>query len=37
VTRFGPKSDARGVPAGSCDTKRCIGYLAKYLTKQISR
>jgi Replication initiator protein, pSAM2 len=35
VTRFGAKFDAQGVIAGSRDTKRCIGYLTKYLTKQL--
>jgi hypothetical protein len=37
VARFGPRFDAQGVLAGSRDAKRCIGYLTKYLTKQISR
>ncbi|HUZ53047.1 MAG TPA: replication initiator [Streptosporangiaceae bacterium] len=37
VARFGPKFDAQGVLAGSRDAKRCIGYLTKYLTKQISQ
>jgi len=36
VARFGPKFDAQGVLAGSTDACRCIGYLTKYLTKQIS-
>jgi hypothetical protein len=36
VARFGPKFDAQGVLAGSEDARRCIGYLTKYLTKQIS-
>ena len=36
VARFGPKFDAQGVLAGSKDTSRCIGYLTKYLTKQIA-
>jgi len=35
VARFGPKFDAQGVIAGSKDAGRCIGYLTKYLTKQI--
>ncbi len=35
VSRFGPKFDAQGVLAGSKDAGRCIGYLTKYLTKQI--
>ena len=36
VARFGPKFDAQGVLAGSRDASRCIGYLTKYLTKQIA-
>jgi hypothetical protein len=36
VARFGPKFDAQGVLAGSKDSGRCIRYLTKYLTKQIS-
>ena len=32
----GPKFDAQGVLAGSRDSARCIGYLTKYLTKQIA-
>jgi hypothetical protein len=36
VARFGAKFDAQGVLAGSKDARRCIGYLTKYLTKQIS-
>ena len=35
VARFGAKFDARGVLAGSKDSARCIGYLTKYLTKQL--
>ena len=35
VARFGAKFDAQGVLAGSKDTGRCIGYLTKYLTKQL--
>jgi Helitron helicase-like domain at N-terminus len=35
VARFGAKFDARGVLAGSQDSARCIGYLTKYLTKQL--
>ncbi len=35
VVRFGPKFDAQGVLAGSKDAGRCIGYLTKYLVKQI--
>jgi hypothetical protein len=36
VARFGARFDAQGVLAGSKDARRCIGYLTKYLTKQIS-
>ena len=36
VARFGPKFDAQGVLAGSKDAEKCIGYLTKYLTKQIA-
>jgi hypothetical protein len=36
VARFGPKFDAQGVLAGSKDVSRCIGYLTKYLVKQIA-
>jgi hypothetical protein len=36
VARFGPKFDAQGVLAGSRDSARCIGYLTKYLTKQVA-
>jgi len=35
VVRFGAKFDAQGVLAGSKDASRCIGYLTKYLTKQL--
>ena len=35
VARFGVRFDAQGVLAGSKDTNRCIGYLTKYLTKQV--
>ena len=35
VVRFGAKFDAQGVLAGSKDATRCIGYLTKYLTKQL--
>jgi hypothetical protein len=35
VARFGSKFDAQGVIAGSKDVGRCIGYLTKYLTKQL--
>jgi hypothetical protein len=36
VARFGAKFDAQGVLANSRDSNRCISYLTKYLTKQIS-
>jgi hypothetical protein len=35
VTRFGDRFDAQGVLAGSPQARRCIGYLTKYLTKQV--
>ena len=35
MARFGTRFDAQGVLAGSKDANRCIGYLTKYLTKQI--
>jgi hypothetical protein len=35
VARFGERFDAQGVLAGSRDASRCIGYLTKYLTKQL--
>jgi hypothetical protein len=35
VARFGGRFDAQGVLAGSKDAARCIGYLTKYLTKQV--
>ena len=35
VARFGTRFDAQGVLAGSRDANRCIGYLTKYLTKQL--
>jgi hypothetical protein len=35
VVRFGAKFDAQGVLAGSKDSAQCIGYLTKYLTKQL--
>ena len=35
VARFGVKFDAQGVLAESKDSARCIGYLTKYLTKQL--
>jgi hypothetical protein len=36
VSRFGATFDAQGVLAGSKDAARCIGYLTKYLTKQVA-
>jgi hypothetical protein len=36
VARFGVRFDAQGVLAGSPDAARCIGYLTKYLTKQVA-
>jgi hypothetical protein len=36
VAWFGPKFDAQGVLAGSKDAEKCIGYLTKYLTKQVA-
>ena len=35
VARFGEQFKAEGVLAGSKDSSRCIGYLTKYLTKQL--
>jgi hypothetical protein len=35
VARFGDRFDAQGVLSGSKDAARCIGYLTKYLTKQV--
>ncbi len=35
VARFGERFDVQGVLAGSKDAARCIGYLTKYLTKQV--
>ena len=35
VARFGDRFDAQGVLAGSPEAGRCIGYLTKYLTKQV--
>jgi hypothetical protein len=35
VVRFGERFDAQGVLAGSKDAGRRIGYLTKYLTKQV--
>ena len=36
VARFGERFDAQGVLAGSKDAVRCVGYLTKYLTKQVA-
>jgi hypothetical protein len=36
VARFGVEFHADGVLAGSKDASRCIGYLTKYLTKQVA-
>jgi hypothetical protein len=36
VARFGDRFDAQGVLSGSKDSRRCIGYLTKYLTKQVA-
>jgi hypothetical protein len=36
VARFGARFDAQGVLAGSKDASRCIGYLTKYLTKNVA-
>ncbi|HUY47889.1 MAG TPA: replication initiator [Streptosporangiaceae bacterium] len=36
VARFGQRFDAQGVIVGSRDVNRCIGYLTKYLTKQVA-
>ena len=36
VARFGDRFDAQGVLSGSKDAARCIGYLTKYLTKQVA-
>ena len=36
VARFRPRFNAQGVLAGSKDADRCIGYLTKYLTKQVA-
>ena len=35
MARFGDRFDAQGVLAGSPQAARCIGYLTKYLTKQV--
>ena len=35
MAQFGARFDAQGVLAGSKDAARCIGYLTKYLTKQV--
>jgi hypothetical protein len=36
VARFGSRFDAQGVLAGSKNANRCIGYLTKYLTRQVA-
>jgi len=36
VARFGDRFDAQGVLSESKDAGRCIGYLTKYLTKQVA-
>ena len=36
MARFGDRFDAQGVLSGSKDAGRCIGYLTKYLTKQVA-
>jgi hypothetical protein len=36
VARYGDRFDAQGVLSGSKDAARCIGYLTKYLTKQVA-
>ena len=36
VVRFGVQVDAQGVLADSTDARRCMGYLAKYLTKSVA-
>lgn len=36
VSRFGDRFDAQGVLAGTRDTNRCIGYLTKYLMKNVA-
>ena len=36
VARFGDRFDAQGVLSGSKDAAWCIGYLTKYLTKQVA-
>jgi hypothetical protein len=36
VGRFGRQIDAKGVMAGSPDADRCIGYITKYLVKDIA-
>jgi hypothetical protein len=35
VVRFGSRFDAQGVLAGSTDASKCIGYLTKYLVKEL--
>jgi hypothetical protein len=37
VARFGERFDAQGVLAGTRDSARCVGYLTKYLTKQLGQ
>ncbi|MEU6745973.1 replication initiator [Spirillospora sp. NPDC046719] len=36
VVRFGRQIDAQGVLADSADSRRCIGYLTKYLVKGVA-
>jgi hypothetical protein len=36
VARFGPRFHAEGVLAGSKDATRCIGYMTKYITKNVA-
>ena len=36
VARFGERFDAQGMLSGTKDAARCIGYLTKYLTKQVA-
>jgi hypothetical protein len=36
VGRFGRQVDAKGIMAGSQDSSRCIGYITKYLVKDIA-
>jgi hypothetical protein len=37
TVRFGSRFDAKGLLAGTKDTNRAIGYLTKYLTKQLGQ